>query len=154
MKSRANKKSRRRKSRRSDSKFQMSSFQVLENRRMLATFTVTNLNDSGAGSLRDAITTANNVAGADTITFSPLFVTDQTITLASQLPTISDDLTITGSGANLLTIDAGNGADGECEATEVDLDLVAVFAIVNVEDAEAILREELTVGAVACVNGQ
>ena len=35
-----------------------------------ATFTVTNLNDSGAGSLRQAILDANAAAGADTITFS------------------------------------------------------------------------------------
>ena len=32
--------------------------------------------------------------------------------LTSQLPTITTDLTINGPGARLLTIDAGNGADG------------------------------------------
>ena len=35
-----------------------------------ATFTVTNTNDSGAGSLRQAILDANNAAGADTIAFN------------------------------------------------------------------------------------
>ena len=73
-----------------------------------ATFTVTNLNDSGVGSLRDAITQANTAAGADTITFS---VTG-TITLASALPNISTDITITGPGSALLTINAACGACG------------------------------------------
>ena len=87
-------------------------FDALEDRRLLATFTVTNVNDAGAGSLREAITTANNTTGADTITFdSGVFNTSQTIDLNSQLPTITDDLTITGTGAELLTLDAGNGAD-------------------------------------------
>lgn len=35
-----------------------------------ATFTVTNTNDSGAGSLRQAIIDANNTVTDDTITFS------------------------------------------------------------------------------------
>ena len=37
---------------------------------LAATFTVTNTSDAGAGSLRQAITDANNAAGADTITFN------------------------------------------------------------------------------------
>ncbi|MBL8208757.1 MAG: hypothetical protein JNM09_31295, partial [Blastocatellia bacterium] len=68
---------------------------------MFATLTVTNLNDSGAGSLRQAITDA--VAG-DTITFS---ITG-TITLASELA-INKNLTIQGPGVNALTI-SGNSA--------------------------------------------
>ncbi|MEO8497833.1 MAG: DUF4347 domain-containing protein, partial [Planctomycetota bacterium] len=42
---------------------------------LLATFTVTNTNDSGAGSLRQAIINANGLAGTDTITFN-IAVTD------------------------------------------------------------------------------
>jgi|GEM_PF-881420 len=64
-------------------------------------------------SLREAITFANSQTGSDTITFDAgLFDVGQTISIGSQLPTISDDLTISGTGANLLTIDAGGGADG------------------------------------------
>ncbi len=41
----------------------------LEDRTTPATFTVTNLNDAGAGSLRDAVDRANVTTGADTIVF-------------------------------------------------------------------------------------
>ena len=67
-----------------------------------ATYTVINTNDSGAGSLRDAVAQANLNAGADTIDFA---VTG-TITLTSGLLRIeSGPLTITGPGAANLTID-------------------------------------------------
>ena len=79
----------------------------LEDRRLLAVFSVSNLGDAGAGSLRQAMIDANGAAGADTIDFS---VTG-TINIASQLPTITDDVTITGPGADQLTIDAGDGTD-------------------------------------------
>jgi predicted outer membrane repeat protein len=60
-----------------------------------ASYTVTTLNDSGPGSLRQAIEDANNDPSADIITFS----VSGTITLASTLPLIqSGDLTINGIG--------------------------------------------------------
>ena len=64
-----------------------------------ATFTVTNLNDNGVGSLRQAIMDANTAAGADTITFN----VSGTIVLAASLPDISDaaGLTIDGSGQSV-----------------------------------------------------
>jgi hypothetical protein len=81
--------------------------EALEDRLAPATFNVTTLADSGAGSLRQAILDANSPAypGADTITFS---VTG-TITLGgTQLPAINENLTITGPGAANLTIDANH----------------------------------------------
>jgi len=66
------------------------------------TYTVTNLNDSGAGSLRQAVSDANSRSGADTIVFAP-GVTGA-ITLLSALPTLSDDVAIEGPGANQLKI--------------------------------------------------
>jgi CSLREA domain-containing protein len=71
---------------------------------------VTNTNDAGAGSLRQAIATANgNGAGLDDIIFdNTVFNTAKTITLASGELTISDNLTINGPGANLLTVSGAN----------------------------------------------
>ena len=68
-----------------------------------ATFTVTSLADSGAGSLRAAITAANAAAGADTIVFQPGL--NGTITLSSGELLISDSLIIAGPGASRITID-------------------------------------------------
>lgn len=67
------------------------------------TFTVTNLLDAGAGSLRDAITQANANPGADTIQF------DVTGLLPVGMPLqITDALTIIGPGAEQLELDGGN----------------------------------------------
>ncbi len=77
---------------------------------VLATFTVTNTNDSGAGSLREAIAQANTQTGADTIVFDPsIFTTTQTIRLNSQL-IVDDSVSIQGTGLNLVKIsgDANN----------------------------------------------
>jgi hypothetical protein len=71
-----------------------------------ATYAVTNTNDSGAGSLRQAIIDANANAGADTIVFG-VGVTG-TITLASHYPNLTDDLTVTGPGESSLTIDGAS----------------------------------------------
>ena len=75
---------------------------------LAATFTVTNLSDSGAGSLRAAVVSANGAAGADTIVFQS-GVTG-TITLTSGEIAITDDLTITGPGAGSLTITKSGAA--------------------------------------------
>lgn len=66
--------------------------------------TVTSLADSGSGSLRDAITTANASSGS-TISLAGLV---GTITLASALPPIQQSMTITGPGSTLLAI-SGSG---------------------------------------------
>jgi hypothetical protein len=60
----------------------------------------TNTNDSGAGSLRQAILDAN-ASGGDEITFSNV---TGTITLLSSLPALAANINITGPGTNLLTI--------------------------------------------------
>ena len=75
---------------------------------LAATYTVTTTADSGAGSLRAAIEAANANPGPDEITFSLAY--PATITLASALPSISGNLTITGPGAASLTISGGGVA--------------------------------------------
>jgi hypothetical protein len=62
-----------------------------------AAYSVINTNDSGIGSLRQAIIDANNNAGLDTITFNISGSAIQTITLSSALPTITSPVTIQGS---------------------------------------------------------
>jgi hypothetical protein len=61
-----------------------------------ATFTVTNTNDSGAGSLRQAILDANANAGLDTIAFNISGSGVQTIAPATPLDTITDPVIIDG----------------------------------------------------------
>jgi len=61
-----------------------------------ATYTVTNTNDSGAGSLRQAITDANANSGADQINFSIAGAGQHTITLSTILPAITEQVTING----------------------------------------------------------
>jgi len=70
-----------------------------------ATFTVANTDNNGIGSLSQAIIDANAAAGADTIEFAP-GVTGM-INLITDLPDITDSLTIRGPGSAALTI-AGN----------------------------------------------
>lgn len=60
------------------------------------TFTVTNTDDSGPGSLRQAITDANLSAGADSIEFTIPGPGPYTISLLSPLPTVDDSVTIDG----------------------------------------------------------
>ena len=85
------------------------------------TFTVTNTDDSGEGSLRQAITNANANPGADTITFNiPASDTGCdsasgvcTISPATNLPTITDTVTIDGytqPGSHPNTLASGNDA--------------------------------------------
>ncbi|MGV0106063.1 right-handed parallel beta-helix repeat-containing protein [Nostoc sp. DSM 114160] len=72
----------------------------------MATFTVTNTNNSGAGSLRQEILDANALTGKDIINFGGLFNDGlaHTISLTGSSLNITDDLTIQGTNANLLTI--------------------------------------------------
>lgn len=67
-------------------------------------YTVSNTNDSGAGSLRAAIEAANTHVGDDEVVFS----LSGTVFLNSTLPLISDDLLITGPDGGGIGISGGN----------------------------------------------
>src|SRR5512143_2959727 len=69
-----------------------------------ATLTVTNSNDAGAGSLRDAVTTA---APGDTIVFGSV---TGVITLTSGEIVLNKNLTISGPGAATLAVSGNNAS--------------------------------------------
>ncbi|MET0647259.1 MAG: Calx-beta domain-containing protein, partial [Pyrinomonadaceae bacterium] len=105
----------------------LSSDQTLDFAAARQDFAVTNTNDAGAGSLRQAILDANIVPGHDRITFNIPGSGFRTIRLNTSLPTISDPVTIDGttqpgfagspvvelSGANIFSsspfVNAGSG---------------------------------------------
>ncbi len=84
------------------------------------TFTVTNTNDSGAGSLREAITAANSNPGMDTIAFNittgPFEIQPQPTALpAITSPVLIDGFTQSGSATIAIVLNgslvSGNGLD-------------------------------------------
>ncbi len=105
-----------------------------------ATFTVTNLNDSGAGSLRDAISSANADPGS-TIAFD----TVGTINLNAALPDILRPTAIDGStapgfsGAPVVAIDFGNNP-GLNLAKGADSSEIRSLSLVNSGNSGLILR--------------
>ena len=78
----------------------------LEVRALLSTIVVTNANDSGAGSLRQAILVAPS---GSTISFANS-LKGQTIVLTSGELSISQNLTITGPGAAKLAVSGGGSS--------------------------------------------
>jgi parallel beta-helix repeat protein len=69
--------------------------------RILSTFTVTNVNDSGAGSLRQAILDANAAPGTDSILINIPGSGVRTITPLTALPTITGPVGISADPSNL-----------------------------------------------------
>jgi hypothetical protein len=83
-------------SQRRASKFRNLSCELIEDRLTPSIFLVTNLNDAGAGSLRQALLDANSTPGADSINFS---VAGSIRLTSAPLPAISDMLTLDGTTA-------------------------------------------------------
>src|SRR5690242_12136408 len=71
--------------------------EALETRRLLTTYMVSTTADSGAGSLRDAISRANVDPTRDTIDFAIPGTGVQTISLRSPLPPILNPVIIDGT---------------------------------------------------------
>lgn len=80
--------------------------EALEDRSLPSTFTVLNLADGGAGSLRQAVLNANASPGEDAVAFAAGLA--GTIALRSGEMSITDDLSIAGPGAGHLTITGNN----------------------------------------------
>jgi hypothetical protein len=90
----------------------------LEDRLLLSVFTVTNTNDSGDGSLRQAILDANGTADSNTIAFDVGGGGVQTIQPASALPAVTRAVTIDGTtqsgfdGSPLVVVNGSRFNDG------------------------------------------
>jgi hypothetical protein len=101
----------------------------------MATFLVSNTNDSGEGSLRAAILGANTNSGEDNIVFfGEVFLdnTPDTITLTSGQLTFTDSAktSLVGQGANLLTI-SGNSVSRVFEVANGATAILTDVAIAN-----------------------
>lgn len=89
----------------------------LERRHLMAVFAVTNTNDSGIGSLREAMNSANVDALADTIQFALPGSGVRTISLLSSLPGVFTPMAIDGwsqsgySGKPLIKLEAAAAID-------------------------------------------
>jgi parallel beta-helix repeat protein len=97
------------------------SLEVLEDRLSPAVFSVTNTNDTGPGSLRQALISANTSAGADTIGFNIPGMGSHSIVLLSTLPTATGPVNIDATtqpgfaGLPVILLDgslAGAGVNG------------------------------------------
>ena len=111
--------------------------EILEGRQLLATFTVTNLNPAGAGSLYRAIVQSNEIAGADIIDFD---VAGTIRVGRASLPTINGPVTIDGSsapsfaGSPVVTVDF-HGSKGFEFAKGADGSVLSSLSLVNASNA-------------------
>jgi autotransporter-associated beta strand protein len=85
--------------------------EVLECRVTPTVFTVTTLQDSGSGSLRQAIASSNSAGGSNQIVFSGLAASGVIMLTSGALPSITDNLEIAGPGSSVLTV-SGNESSG------------------------------------------
>ncbi len=103
---------------------------------------VTNTNDAGAGSLRQAILDANVAPGLNTITFdNAVFGGGATITLASDLPGVTDDVTIDGD------------SDGDLVNDNVTIDGAGAHQVFDVNGAYTVNVSYLAVLDTSALSG-
>jgi hypothetical protein len=68
-----------------------------------ATYTVSNTNDAGAGSLRQALIDANGNPGVDIIQIDPS-INGSIVTIGSTLPALTENVVLDGPTASTLTV--------------------------------------------------
>jgi len=132
-----------------------STIEPLESRIAPAVFIVTNLNDSGTGSLRAELAAADAHGGSNTIVFhlpAPPVHGENIITLTSGALTTVGDVTITGPGAGKLIV-SGNDSSGVFNITgQTGLTTISGLSIVDGNDGAGgggiYCRESLTLKSV------
>jgi hypothetical protein len=109
-----------------------------------ASITVTNTNDSGPGSLRQALANANN---GDTINFAVA----GTISLISGELVIGKNVTIAGPGANRLSIDGGQELGSPATFHVVSGETVTISGLTITGHGGGILNDEAILTVSNCV---
>jgi uncharacterized repeat protein (TIGR01451 family) len=110
--------------------------ECLEERLTPSTFTVTNLSDTGAGSLRAAILGVNgDTDPSSVIAFAPAVT--GTIDLQSILPDLSHNVSIDGPGANVLTVARGPAAAAAFNIFNVDPGVSATIIGLTISNGSA-----------------
>jgi hypothetical protein len=111
--------------------------EALEPRRLLSTYTVTNLNDSGPGSLRDFVQQANAHPAPDLITFAPGLSGVITLTLGGLV--VTDPLTIDGPGAEVVAVSGYYESRAPSELDRLTIENASDQGIVNDAGSELTL---------------
>ena len=109
-----------------------------------ATITVTNTNDSGSGSLRQALAVAHD---GDRITFA----VSGTIMLTSDELVVTKNITISGPGADQLSIDASNTLGGVCIFHIVSGEAVTISGLTITSGNSGICNDEAILTVSNCV---
>lgn len=140
---------------------------VFSNKASAATYSVTNTADSGAGSLRQAITNANGNAGPDTINFNIGGAGVHTIAPLTALPDITGQTTIDGATQpgsacgelvpNLLPADSNTEHTLLIELSGVnldaDIDSPGILALTDTADGSTIRGLVLNGYSAGAING-
>ncbi|MCO6500738.1 MAG: T9SS type A sorting domain-containing protein [Vicingus serpentipes] len=119
------------------------------------TICVLNTNNDGAGSLRDAINTANSNGVADVISFCIDGNAPHTITLNSQLPDITEnDITIdastqTGSAAFKIVLDGNNAVNTGINILNAENVVIKGLSIINFTDNGIAINGSTSSGSIS-----
>ena len=91
----------------------------LEDRRVLATYMVTSLADSGVGSLREALQSANATGATDAIVFDEALAGTINLGIANGALQITSPVSIQGPGSGSMTVDANATSSDKFRVFEI-----------------------------------